>query len=423
MTEETTEPKGPMTLVVRYGYLRQLGEFTFDGERFPGCGAKVVIRTRRGTELGEVLSTTCDNGQCATSISRDQLLNYIQVSGGDEYPFTTDGRVLRVATPQDRQEHQHLEQMRAQYLGACKELIGEMQLPMRPVEVEPLLGGEMVTFYFTSEERVDFRGLVKQLASRFRTRIQMHQVGARDEARLVADYETCGQQCCCKQFMKVLRPVSMGSAKMQKATLDPGKISGRCGRLKCCMRYEHETYEALKKRLPRLNTRVRTSEGEGIVVETMILTQLVKVRLDNDRFIAVAVDELNREPSADPQRRPEPPQKSEPMRMEPAAPAADANAGPVSNEATQRNSRRRRGRRSNRPSPETIGTNGPTSGATAAQPNLTDAPAEDAPAGAALNPDSNKPAGVGTMGRRRRGRRGRGRGTGGAPPQSGASEQ
>src|SRR5947207_702966 len=172
-------------------------------------------------------------------------------------------------------------------------MIREFDLPMKLVEVELLMGGEMATFFFMSEERVDFRGLVKHLAGRFRTRIQMHQVGARDEARLVADYETCGQHCCCKQFLKVLKPISMGAAKMQKATLDPNKISGRCGRLKCCLRYEETTYEDLKRKLPRVGSRVRTSEGVGFVEETMILTQLVKVRLDNtERMVAVANEEL-----------------------------------------------------------------------------------------------------------------------------------
>jgi hypothetical protein len=123
-------------------------------------------------------------------------------------------------------------------------------------------------------------------------RIQMHQVGARDEARLVADFETCGQEVCCKRFLKVLRPVNMGSAKMQKATLDPSKISGRCGRLKCCLRYEEDTYDELRKKLPRVGRLVRIADGVGVVEETMILTQLVRVRLENDRIVAVANEEI-----------------------------------------------------------------------------------------------------------------------------------
>jgi len=282
----------PRSLVVRYGYLRNMGEFPYDGDVRPGCGAKVVLQTRRGTEMAEVVTTTCSNGGCAKSVTRDKMMDYIKASGGSDYPFYTDGRILRIATPEDYREQSRIEGNKSQYVAAGKTLIAEMQLPMKLVEVELILGGEMSVFYFMSEHRVDFRVLVKHLATRFHTRIQMHQVGARDEARLVADYETCGQHCCCKQFLKVLKPVSMGAAKMQKATLDPNKISGRCGRLKCCLRYEEETYEDLRKKLPRLGTRVRTAEGVGVVIETMILTQLVKVRLENDRFAAVANEEL-----------------------------------------------------------------------------------------------------------------------------------
>src|SRR5438067_31902 len=285
--------KPPSSLVVRYGHMRMMGEFPYDGDTRPGCGAKVVIRTKRGTELAEVVTTTCTNGGCAKSVTRDKLMEYIENSGGDDYPFTTEGRVVRIASVEDHQRQAAVEATKGDYVAACKTLIRELDLPMKLVEVELLMGGGMATLFFMAEARVDFRGLVKQLAGRFRTRIQMHQVGARDEARLVADYETCGQHCCCKQFLKVLKPISMGAAKMQKATLDPNKISGRCGRLKCCLRYEETTYEDLKRKLPRVGSRVRTSEGVGFVEETMILTQLVKVRLDNsERMVAVANEEL-----------------------------------------------------------------------------------------------------------------------------------
>jgi hypothetical protein len=138
----------------------------------------------------------------------------------------------------------------------------------------------------------------------------MHQIGARDEARLTADYEKCGQHCCCKNFLKVLKPVSMRSAKTQKASLDPLKISGRCGRLMCCLRYEDETYEELKKRLPRNKTRVGTTEGPGTVIDGKILVQLVLVRLDhNGQDIAVPVEEL-----LPPDACPQPAAQPDPMR-------------------------------------------------------------------------------------------------------------
>jgi hypothetical protein len=160
-------------------------------------------------------------------------------------------------------------------------MIEQAGLSMTLIDVEMLLGGERIVFYFMAEGRVDFRELVRELAGEFHTRIEMRQVGARDEARLVADYEKCGQHCCCKQFLKVLKPVSMRNAKIQKATLDPSKISGRCGRLMCCLRYEEQTYDDLRKRLPHRNRRVMTEDGLGTVVNTQILTQLVLVNLDS----------------------------------------------------------------------------------------------------------------------------------------------
>src|SRR5690606_31125591 len=139
------------------------------------------------------------------------------------------------------------------------------------------------------------RALRPALSREFGARIELRQVGARDEARLVADYERCGQHCCCRQFLKVLKPISIKAAKVQKATLDPLKISGRCGRLMCCLRYEDETYEELRRRLPRRGKRVGTPHGDGEVLDGQILTQLVLVRLDGERGerVAVPVEELS----------------------------------------------------------------------------------------------------------------------------------
>jgi len=272
--------KPPSSIVCRYSYMKLLGEFPYEGDEIPGCGTKLVIRTERGTELAEMLTTTCTNSGCGSSVSRQQMLEYIEQSGGKQFPFTTEGKVIRLATPEDTREQTRIDAEKPRYIEACRRLIRELKLDMKLVEVELLLGGERAIFYFTSEDRVDFRELVRLLAAEFHTRIEMQHVGARDEARLVADYEKCGQQCCCKQFLKVLKPVSMKSAKVQKATLDPTKISGRCGRLMCCLRYEDVTYEDLRKRLPNRNSTVMTEDGPGRVVNTQILTQLVLVELD-----------------------------------------------------------------------------------------------------------------------------------------------
>jgi len=292
LEEKLPEAPPPRTLVVKYGYLRNIGEFQSDIPSKVGCGTKVVMRTDRGTEIGEVLTTTCGNGGCGKSITRDKMLAYIENSGGKDYPFTEAGRVLRVATTQDLAEQAKLDEQKKKHLTLAKEMVAKHHLGIKMVEVEYPLGGERVLFYFLSENRVDFRALVRDLAHELRTRIELRQVGARDEARLTADYEKCGQHCCCKQFLKVLTPISMRAAKVQKATLDPSKISGRCGRLMCCLRYEDETYEELRKKLPKRNTRVRTEKGEGWVVDGQILTQLVLVMYDDYKREAVPMEKI-----------------------------------------------------------------------------------------------------------------------------------
>ncbi len=202
------------------------------------------------------------------------------------------GRIIRQASQQDLIDQSHLDRNAAQKLEFCRKLIDEMRLNMKLVDVEHLFGGDRIIFHFKSEKRVDFRKLVRRLAKEYQTRIEMRQVGARDEARLLADYERCGRECCCRAFLKHLAPVNMRMAKVQKATLDPAKISGRCGRLMCCLRYEHRTYDELRKKLPPRNTLVETPEGQGLVVDRQILTQLVMVRLADARRVALPLSEI-----------------------------------------------------------------------------------------------------------------------------------
>jgi cell fate regulator YaaT (PSP1 superfamily) len=279
------------TAVVRYGAMRSIGEFRHNSETPIPRGVKVVIRSERGVELGEVVVPIC--AECdRLHLTSDQLKQFIRDNGPD-YPFRRDGRVLRLANPQDVIDYRHLEQSAREAAAYCRQIIRDLSLDMRLVAVEHLLGGESLVFYFAAEHRVDFREMVRMLACQYRTRIEMRQVGARDEARLVADYERCGQQCCCQRFLKDLRPVSMRMAKTQKATLDPSKISGRCGRLMCCLRYEDATYEQLRKKLPRKNTWVRTADGVvGRVLDAQIITQLVKIQLADFTFQAVANEDI-----------------------------------------------------------------------------------------------------------------------------------
>ena len=167
-----------------------------------------------------------------------------------------------------------------------------MNLPMKIVDAEHILGGERIVFYFMSDGRVDFRDLVRKLAQEYQTRIEMRQIGARDEAKILGDVESCGQKCCCIRYLKSLKPVNMRMAKLQKATLDPSKISGYCGRLKCCLRYEDETYTELKKRLPPRNTLVNTPEGKGRIIDYQVLAQMVMVELETGTRTAVPRDKI-----------------------------------------------------------------------------------------------------------------------------------
>jgi cell fate regulator YaaT (PSP1 superfamily) len=283
----------PETVVVRFGRMKLIGEYRYDGDVKPGCGSKLLVKTHRGLEIGELLTSTCPNAGCSKSVTRKQMLEYIENSGGSDFPFYTDGRALRVATVEELARHNTLQEQEPELRRRAQALADSLRLPMKVIHAEQILGGERLTLYFISEERVDFRELLEVLRSEFRTRIDLRHVGARDEARLIADYERCGQHCCCKQFLKVLKPVSMRSAKQQKATLDPLKISGRCGRLMCCLRYEDETYRELDKRLPKMGKRVGTPHGIGQVVDRQILTQLVLVRLeDSGQRVAVPVEEI-----------------------------------------------------------------------------------------------------------------------------------
>ncbi|RMH28634.1 MAG: hypothetical protein D6693_03570 [Planctomycetota bacterium] len=383
--------KVPKTVVVRFGVMGMIGEYPYSGKVTPGCGSKLVLRTHRGLEIGELLTSTCPNAGCGKSVTRQEMLEYIERSGGRDYPFFTEGRALRVASAEDMNRQRAVEATRPALVASARAAVARFGLPMKIIEADPILGGERLTLYFTAEHRVDFRALARALAEEHACRIELRQVGARDEARLTADYERCGQHCCCKQFLKVLKPVSMRSAKVQKATLDPLKISGRCGRLMCCLRYEDETYETLRKRLPRRKSRVGTPEGPGIVVDTQILTQLALVELDADRRrIAVPIEELG-DPDAPPVRR-------EPDPMRGAAPPDgrhETDVGPAKKK--RRRSKKKRRRSEGPPAPGADATPRPT-----------------APTGGGSAPSGQKK-------KRRRGRRGRRRrggdpGRGGGPP-------
>jgi cell fate regulator YaaT (PSP1 superfamily) len=258
--------------IVRHGAMRFLGEFDPEAGVY-ARGDEVVVATERGHELGHVL---CPADPRAMQFLADP----------------TAGRIVRKVTDPDRQEYRRLQQLEERELETCERFVEQRRLQMELVDVEHLFGGERIVFYFLAEKRVDFRELVKDLAREYQTRIEMRQIGVRDEAKLLADYGDCGKPVCCNTHMTTMPPVSMRMAKLQKSTLDPSKISGRCGRLKCCLRFEQEVYEEFQAQLPPVGARVLTGKGQGRVLAQEVLARKVLIEFEDGRRIPVAASEI-----------------------------------------------------------------------------------------------------------------------------------
>jgi cell fate regulator YaaT (PSP1 superfamily) len=261
------------TYIVRHGTIRFLGEFAPEGDAVYRRGQRVIVRTERGLEAAEIL--------CETNPQALQLLQE-----------PTKGQIVREQTADDGETILKLHQKEELAFEKCKDFIFDRKLQMDLIDVEHLFGGERLVFFFVAEKRVDFRELVRDLAREFHTRIEMRQIGVRDEAKLLADYGDCGKPVCCNTHMAVMPPVSMRMAKLQKSTLDPSKISGRCGRLKCCLRFEQDVYEEFQKDLPTAGARVVTAKGKGRVLAQEILARKVLVEFEDGRRVAIGADEI-----------------------------------------------------------------------------------------------------------------------------------
>jgi len=241
-----TKQQKNKTMLVRYGRMNSLGIFEHREAQIPKTTPRVIVKTEKGLELGNLVGQLCCYRAGQLKLNKAQIKKYFG-EGNLEHLQKSSGKFIRYATSADISEERHLQKIAENEVKFCKKLVKEMDLPMKIVDAEHIFGGERIIFYFMADGRVDFRELVKKLAQEYQSRIEMRQLGSRDEAKLLGDIESCGQQCCCQLFLKMLKPVSMRMAKMQKATLDPSKISGYCGRLKCCLRYEDKTYIELKK--------------------------------------------------------------------------------------------------------------------------------------------------------------------------------
>jgi len=237
--------------------------FYFDpGELWPNPGAFVIVDTARGQTFGQVIT-----GMRETD---EEML---------DSPLKP---ILRIATDEDIDHMHENEEFENKAFDICSRKIGEHQLEMKLVQVEQTFDNSKIVFYFTANGRVDFRSLVKDLASVFHTRIELRQIGVRDEARMIGGLGPCGLPICCGAFLGDFQPVSIKMAKEQNLSLNPTKISGVCGRLMCCLKFEDENYVQTRKRMPKIGKDVETPDGFGTVVDLNILKETVSVRIHRD---------------------------------------------------------------------------------------------------------------------------------------------
>lgn len=225
-------------------------------------GQQVIVETSKGLEIAD-----CIRGN--HEVEDDTVIQPLRP-------------VVRLATRDDLRVAEINKQREKEAFEICRKKIAEHGLDMKLVDVECNFEGNKTMFFFTSDGRVDFRELVKDLAGIFRNRIELRQIGVRDEAKMLGGIGICGRPFCCNQFIDEFQPVSTKMAKMQSMSLNPGKISGSCGRLMCCLRYEQEAYEELTKNVPKQGAFVETPAGYGIVTQVNLLRQMVKVKLDGE---------------------------------------------------------------------------------------------------------------------------------------------
>lgn len=258
--EELPEEPERVT-VVDVRFRNNAKTYFFDpGELRPGLGAHVIIETARGDEFGI----------CAGMRH--------EVKASEIVPPLR--KVLRLATAQDERINRDNQEKEKRAFEVCQQKIADHKLDMQLVSAEVAFDGSKILFFFTAEGRVDFRELVKDLASSFRTRIELRQIGVRDESKMLGGLGICGQPFCCSRFLRDFQPVSIKMAKEQGLSLNPAKISGSCGRLMCCLAYEQPAYEYLNRITPGVGSIVKTPEGVGAVVETNVISGTLRVRMD-----------------------------------------------------------------------------------------------------------------------------------------------
>ena len=267
----------PMIVGVRFKNAGKLSYFD-PGTLWPAAGDAVIVETARGIEYAEVVLGVCE-------VPDTQIASPLK-------------KVVRIATSEDARQHDLNREREKRAFDICRKKISEHQLDMKLVDVEYTFDNSKLIAYFTANGRVDFRALVKDLASVFKMRIELKQIGVRDEAKMLGGLGPCGRPLCCAQFLGDFQPVSIKMAKEQSLSLNPTKISGICGRLMCCLKYEQEFYEQTRKKMPRVGRDVMTPNGIGTVQDINILKETVRVRIvtngDSGEIHDFPLDEIQR---------------------------------------------------------------------------------------------------------------------------------
>lgn len=243
-------------------------------------GDAVVVENSRGLELGYI-------GETLKEIDESELSEELMP-------------VVRIATKKDLENFEKNKEKESQALAKAKELVKKYNLDMKFVDAEYTLDSSKVIINFTCEDRVDFRELVKELASILKTRIELRQIGIRDQAKIIGAIGNCGKECCCKMYLSDFDKVSIKMAKTQNLSLNPTKISGVCGRLMCCLAYENEFYAEIMSKMPKLNSKVKTKDGIGQVVYNDVLKERVVVKFvteDSTKIESYAIDEIKPVPN------------------------------------------------------------------------------------------------------------------------------
>ena len=254
---------------VRFQNTGKVYYFSPNGLQLP-MGTKVVVETARGLECGTV---SIPNRRIASESVVSPLKN-----------------VVRIMTPEDHRQVEQNAQKEKRAFSVCEQKIAQRGLKMKLVDVSCTFDNSKLLFYFTADQRVDFRELVKDLASVFRMRIELRQIGVRDEAKMFGGLGVCGREFCCRGYLSDFQPVSIKMAKEQGLSLNPTKISGTCGRLMCCLKHEQAMYEELQKCTPRIGSIVKTPQGKGRVEDANLITGKLRIRPDGEDAIPYVID-------------------------------------------------------------------------------------------------------------------------------------